>query len=192
MTGFVPPHYAPLSEVRDEVGSERTGQLLSAGSFRAFVQDAGGRLIPIDPGQWAKPGAREVLEDGEMPPSDGGRVGWGGMFLRPEDGKRPLYVAVADHIGQLAILTAMQRRQAEEGNPDGKPPSVVASWSPDIDETLTSWLDRPEVISEAERRLKSAGVPLSEKRLEAALEVMWRATGGSVAEGTIGRIRRRT
>lgn len=181
MSGFVPAHYGVWPEIVAALGVDVVGRLLAGGSFRAHALDAG-RLIPLDRAIWMKSGAREVVEAGELPPTPSGHRSWGEVFLSTSDAAVPLYITVEDANGRLAILNALD---------DGAGAGPGPAWHPEPGETITAWVNRSEPEAEAQHRLVAAGVALSEGRLVGALETMWRETGRTVSEDTIGGLRRR-
>jgi hypothetical protein len=175
VSGFLPNNHRPLSEARDEIGSEALGVMLATGSRRAVYVDPWGTHHPLSPAFWRGPKGRAAMESGAVvdrrarPPEYGGGI---------REERQPI------------LLEAT----GDEMTPE-PPPSPASDtrpdWWPHEGQTLTDWTKSAGPGQEAERRLREQGHGISERALCATLEVMWTSAGGTHAEGTIARVRRR-
>lgn len=173
MSGFAPRGYFRFAEIREIMGIDEFGGWLAAGDMIAHVLDDAGNVVPIDARVWRTAEAAEIMSTGALTPADGSPA-------------FPLYVASQEPSHLVRIMAARKAKAAPITLVSGQP-----AWWPASEETVSAWSTRAASTSEAERRIKAAGVPLSEGRVCAALEVMWREAGQEVSEGTIARLRRR-
>lgn len=173
MSGFAPRGYFRFAEIREIMGVDEFGGWLAAGDMIAHVLDDAGNVVPIDARVWRTVEAGEIMSTGALTPTDG-------------SSPFPLFVASQDPSHLVRIMAARKAKATPLNLVSGQP-----AWWPAPAETVSAWSTRAASAAEAERRIKAAGVALTEGRVCAALEVMWREAGQEVGEGTIARLRRR-
>lgn len=175
MSGFLPNSHRPLSEARDEIGSEALGVMLASGSRRAVYVDPWGTYHPLSSAFWRGPKSRAAMESGAIVDRRARAPEYGGG-IREE--RQPILLEVTGD----ELTPQPPPSPANDTRPD---------WWPHDEQTLTDWTQSEEPCQEAERRLKEQGQAISETALCETLQAMWTSARGAPADGTIARTRRR-
>lgn len=173
MSGFAPRGYFRFAEIRDIIGRDEFGGWLASGEMVAHVLDDEGNMVAMDDRVWRTREAADLMDAGQLTPPDGSEP-------------FPLYVASANPEHLTKIMAVRVANRPALALATGQP-----AWWPAPDESVSAWAIRRHPEAEAERRIKAAGVAISEGRKCGALTVMWREAGGDVGEDTIARVRRR-